>query len=251
MPHRKFEKRQFSAEIVYDQDSHCDLNDLFNFSGNKRPLSVLNGASRQAQCKWVASYAAISQKFKSHVKLPSPGATLHQKPAEATMAIEYDIDNNDGPKEGSEGSEEDLSLDESSKSSDMTDSNDSQHSFDSQRSEFSGVWKVPVIANNGNHSNYDLPGRSYVYNPVPIRKKSKKNAVPVAAKDNRYWTLRVKNNIAARKSREDRRKKEIEVVKKCDSLVSENEMLRRENTYLKAAISTLEGIMHGKPGKTN
>ncbi len=117
--------------------------------------------------------------------------------------------------------------------------------------------KVPVIVTaNNKHGMMSLQARSnhnYVYNPLPIRKKSKKNAVPVAAKDNRYWMLRIKNNISARKSREDRRRKEIEVIKKCDALAKENDMLKRENISLKATVSALQGLvdMPGSPSDIN
>ena len=77
---------------------------------------------------------------------------------------------------------------------------------------------------------------SYVYNPCPIRKKSKKNTVPLSAKDARYWMLRIKNNMAAQKSREARRKKELEVVNEVRRLKNENNLLRQEVDQLKSLV---------------
>jgi len=94
----------------------------------------------------------------------------------------------------------------------------------------------------------ELGASNYIYNPLPIRKKSKKKHVPVEAKDDAYWAQRVKNNIAARRSREERRRGEIEVVKKCESLLSENCMLRQENGFLLERLQIMESLLCGKLG---
>ena len=89
---------------------------------------------------------------------------------------------------------------------------------------------------------------NYIYNPLPIRKKSKKRSVPPEAKDAAYWAQRVKNNIAARKSREERRRGEMEVVQKCESLLSENCQLRQENGLLQAKLKVMESFLWAKLG---
>ena len=94
-------------------------------------------------------------------------------------------------------------------------------------------------------------GSNYIYNPMPIRKKSRKKHVPPEAKDDAYWAQRIKNNIAARKSREERRRGEIEVVKKCDILLDENCKLRQENKFLEARLKIMESIIYAKLGGNN
>eukprot|EP00795_Rhopilema_esculentum_P010701 gene10701-19471_t len=96
------------------------------------------------------------------------------------------------------------------------------------------------------NQNSELSRNRYVFNPLPIRKKSKKKHVPAEAKDQNYWRQRVKNNIAARKSREDRRRKEIEVVMQCESLLLENCKLRHENGLLQARVKVMEAFVHSK-----
>ena len=65
--------------------------------------------------------------------------------------------------------------------------------------------------------------RAYKYDPKPLeRRKNPRNFVPNDKKTNDYWEKRRKNNQAARKSREDRRKKEIEVLKNVSNLKSDN-----------------------------
>ena len=41
-----------------------------------------------------------------------------------------------------------------------------------------------------------------------MNKKSRKQTVPDCLKDDKYWARRAKNNVAAKKSREQRRLKE-------------------------------------------
>eukprot|EP00794_Sanderia_malayensis_P015710 gene15710-17295_t len=108
-----------------------------------------------------------------------------------------------------------------------------------------GPRKVSVIVRAASGKDCTIEGgdnRNYIYNPLPIRKKSKKKLVPVNAKDGHYWMLRIKNNISAKKSREHRRKKEIEVIKTCDTLVKENDVLKRENTSLKATLFAMQAM---------
>lgn len=89
---------------------------------------------------------------------------------------------------------------------------------------------------------------NYIYNPMPIRTKSRKKHVLPEAKDNEYWVQRVKNNVSARKSREERRRKEIEMVEKCESLLNENCQLRQENYILQTKLQVMESMTYGKFG---
>ena len=110
--------------------------------------------------------------------------------------------------------------------------------------------QVPVISRRKSYIKREQGISNYIYNPLPIRKKSKKKHVPPEAKDDAYWAQRVKNNIAARKSREERRRGEMEVVQKCESLLSENCKLRQENGFLQAKLKVMESCLCTKLGMT-
>jgi len=64
--------------------------------------------------------------------------------------------------------------------------------------------------------------------PQPIVRKRKKAYVPSNSKDEKYWEKRVKNNIAARRSREARRLKENQIALRAAFLEKENAALRSE-----------------------
>ncbi len=59
------------------------------------------------------------------------------------------------------------------------------------------------------------------------RRRSKK-AVPDEKKDDIYWKRRLKNNLAAKRSRETRRKKEMELTDRASYLEQQNEILKYE-----------------------
>ena len=108
------------------------------------------------------------------------------------------------------------------------------------------VNSVPVIVHGSAKqvtSNQNTRNGHFVYNPMPIRRKSSKKHIPHENKDTHYWTQRIKNNVAARRSRESRRRKEIEVMRRCKSLYDENETLRRENLHLQDKVLSLENLM--------
>lgn len=62
----------------------------------------------------------------------------------------------------------------------------------------------------------------------PTLKKSKKQFVPNELKDEKYWSRRKKNNVAAKRSRDTRRLKENRIVIAASYLEKENEMLRNQ-----------------------
>jgi len=83
--------------------------------------------------------------------------------------------------------------------------------------------------------------------PQPMIKKSKKVFVPEEQKDNKYWSRRQKNNVAAKRSRDARRIKENQIALRASYLEKENnqlklelEKMRMENKELKNRITTLE-----------
>ena len=92
--------------------------------------------------------------------------------------------------------------------------------------------------------------RAYKYDPKPLeRRKNPRNFVPSEKKTNDYWEKRRKNNQAARKSREDRRKKEIEVLKNVSNLKSDNmkmklyvQKIMGENQNLKYEVEMLKRL---------
>ena len=82
--------------------------------------------------------------------------------------------------------------------------------------------------------------RTYKYNPKPLRKTMYRSFVPDTWKDQEYWERRQKNNLAVKKSREKRRKKELEVVSKMQSLEQENEDLKKQLREIEAKNKLLE-----------
>lgn len=63
--------------------------------------------------------------------------------------------------------------------------------------------------------------------------RREKRTIPEAEKDARYWEKRQRNNIAAKRSRENKRLMETSTKKKAAILERENAMLRREIEVLK------------------
>lgn len=83
--------------------------------------------------------------------------------------------------------------------------------------------------------------------PQPIIRKRKKQFIPSEMKNSKYWEKRLKNNEAAKRSREARRLKENQIAMRARYLEQENSVLRREistlkveNDELKQMMSTLE-----------
>jgi len=64
--------------------------------------------------------------------------------------------------------------------------------------------------------------------PQPIIRKRKRIYVAEEAKDDRYWNCRIKNNVAARRSREARRLKENQIALRAAYLEKENRVLKQE-----------------------
>lgn len=74
----------------------------------------------------------------------------------------------------------------------------------------------------------------------PALKKSKKQFVPDEMKDEKYWARRIKNNKAAKRSREARRLKENQIVIAATYLEHENEELRKQLEEYKEKCSQLQ-----------
>ncbi|EDO49642.1 predicted protein, partial [Nematostella vectensis] len=58
--------------------------------------------------------------------------------------------------------------------------------------------------------------------------KRQRTSVPGEMKDQKYWERRLKNNVAAKRSRDLKRQKEMTVAKRAQNLEIENEKLRNE-----------------------
>ena len=80
----------------------------------------------------------------------------------------------------------------------------------------------------------------YVYNPLPIAKKADRKFVTQSSKDEKYWERRIKNNVAAKRSRDMRRQKEIELSDKYKNLEEENTLLKEEVQRLRIKAAELE-----------
>ncbi|XP_055051079.2 TEF transcription factor, PAR bZIP family member b [Misgurnus anguillicaudatus] len=79
--------------------------------------------------------------------------------------------------------------------------------------------------------------------PQPMIKKAKKVYVPEEAKDDKYWSRRKKNNVAAKRSRDARRLKENQIVVRAAFLERENAALRQEVAELRKDCGRCKKIM--------
>jgi len=107
-----------------------------------------------------------------------------------------------------------------------------------------GYPQTRMVHRRGEVSAHD--SRYYKYNPKPLGKKNSRKFVPEEQKTEDYWQKRIKNNVAARKSREDRRRKELETLNKQAHYEKENlqlrmliEKMQHENQYLLYEITLL------------
>ncbi|CAL4081964.1 unnamed protein product [Meganyctiphanes norvegica] len=76
--------------------------------------------------------------------------------------------------------------------------------------------------------------------PQPMIRKSGKQFVAPDMKDDKYWTRRTKNNIAAKRSRDARRLKENQIAMRANFLEKENKTMKREIANQKLVIGSLK-----------
>uniref|UniRef100_A0A8C6VJG7 TEF transcription factor, PAR bZIP family member n=1 Tax=Naja naja TaxID=35670 RepID=A0A8C6VJG7_NAJNA len=79
--------------------------------------------------------------------------------------------------------------------------------------------------------------------PQPMIKKAKKVFVPEDQKDEKYWTRRKKNNVAAKRSRDARRLKENQITIRAAFLEKENTALRTEVAELRKEVGKCKIIV--------
>ncbi|ETE68595.1 Transcription factor VBP, partial [Ophiophagus hannah] len=79
--------------------------------------------------------------------------------------------------------------------------------------------------------------------PQPMIKKAKKVFVPEDQKDEKYWTRRKKNNVAAKRSRDARRLKENQITIRAAFLEKENTALRTEVAELRKEVGKCKTIV--------
>ena len=77
--------------------------------------------------------------------------------------------------------------------------------------------------------------------PCPAKRSRKTNSK--ATKDDKYWERRQRNNIAAKRSREAKRVREIQIAKKTAALEKENASLKKQVKKLKADIKRAEKML--------
>lgn len=82
--------------------------------------------------------------------------------------------------------------------------------------------------------------RTYQYNPKSLQHKEPRSFVPDDLKNIDYWAHRKRNNTAAKKSRDARRKKEIEILSSYEIMKEEYSQTIIENTQLIARNLMLE-----------
>ena len=114
--------------------------------------------------------------------------------------------------------------------------------YDTQNYDVSGGYDFKLMMRDKKSHN----NRHYKYNPKPLGKKNSRKFVAEDKKTEEYWQKRIKNNVAARKSREDRRRKELETLNKQAHYEKENlqlrmliEKIQAENQYLLYEITLL------------
>ncbi|XP_070703522.1 TEF transcription factor, PAR bZIP family member b isoform X2 [Pempheris klunzingeri] len=79
--------------------------------------------------------------------------------------------------------------------------------------------------------------------PQPMIKKAKKVFVPDEQKDDRYWSRRKKNNVAAKRSRDARRLKENQITVRASFLERENAALRQQVAELRKDCGRCKNIL--------
>ncbi|XP_034157710.2 TEF transcription factor, PAR bZIP family member b isoform X2 [Pangasianodon hypophthalmus] len=79
--------------------------------------------------------------------------------------------------------------------------------------------------------------------PQPMIKKARKVFVPEDAKDEKYWSRRKKNNLAAKRSRDARCLKENQIAVRASFLERENAALRQEVAELRKNCSRCKKIV--------
>ncbi|KAG5264452.1 hypothetical protein AALO_G00253930 [Alosa alosa] len=79
--------------------------------------------------------------------------------------------------------------------------------------------------------------------PQPMIKKARKMLVPDEQKDEKYWCRRVKNNEAAKRSRDARRLKENQITVRAAFLERENAALRQEVADMRKELGRCRNIL--------
>ncbi|XP_036944681.1 TEF transcription factor, PAR bZIP family member b isoform X2 [Acanthopagrus latus] len=79
--------------------------------------------------------------------------------------------------------------------------------------------------------------------PQPMIKKAKKVFVPDEQKDDKYWSRRKKNNVAAKRSRDARRLKENQITVRASFLERENAALRQQVSELRKDCGRCKNIL--------
>ncbi|XP_034560011.1 D site albumin promoter binding protein a [Notolabrus celidotus] len=80
--------------------------------------------------------------------------------------------------------------------------------------------------------------------PQPMIKKARKMLVPNEQKDEKYWSRRVKNNEAAKRSRDARRLKENQISVRAAFLERENGALRQEVADMRKELGRCRNIIN-------
>ncbi|XP_069508857.1 thyrotroph embryonic factor isoform X2 [Ambystoma mexicanum] len=79
--------------------------------------------------------------------------------------------------------------------------------------------------------------------PQPMIKKAKKIYTPEEMKDEKYWSRRKKNNVAAKRSRDARRLKENQITVRAAFLEKENTALRTEVAELRKEMGKCKNLL--------
>merc|ERR1719350_2228779 len=96
----------------------------------------------------------------------------------------------------------------------------------------------------------EYPGDVVASSSTPTSSRRKpRNPIPVERKDDKYWKRRVKNNLAAKRSREAKREKENQLSMRAQflereqrNLAMEMERCRSQNQELRERLSKYEKL---------
>ncbi|CAG0887807.1 unnamed protein product [Darwinula stevensoni] len=106
----------------------------------------------------------------------------------------------------------------------------------------------PVPPNRGFRPDYhQVIATSYLahtlFHPGPRRPRSEKRPIPEELKDERYFERRQRNNLAAKKSRDARKRREDQMAMKAQILEKENAILRAQVVTLREEAYSLKQLL--------
>ena len=99
-------------------------------------------------------------------------------------------------------------------------------------------------SSNGNlKTSFDNNAATRTCNRSNKQCKKKRIPVPLEKKDDKYWERRRRNNLAAKRCRESKRRKQLRELQMADKSVQENRRLRAEIRAYRFEVDSLRGLL--------